>query len=60
MDAISKYHDLKIIHGWYVCILKLYFILTLFTSLIEIYSFLTFFCARLQGTTKKVFMADAI
>jgi hypothetical protein len=25
MDAISKYHNLKIIHGWYVCIFKLFF-----------------------------------
>ncbi len=25
MDAISKYHNSEIIHGWYVCILKMFF-----------------------------------
>jgi hypothetical protein len=52
MDATSKCHDSKIINGWYISILLFYFILTLESIL--------FFCVRLRGTTKEVFVANAI
>jgi hypothetical protein len=59
MDAISKYHDLKFSHGWYVCILFKNYIFTLFTSFNRNLICFNFFCVRFRGTTKEG-IADAI
>jgi hypothetical protein len=57
MDAISKYHDSKIIHGQYISILIYIFknivcILTLEYNL--------FSCVKLWGTTNEAFVANVI
>jgi hypothetical protein len=59
MDAISKYHDFKIIHGQYISIL-----IYIFYNIVCILTWESFFClfscVRLQGTTNEAFVANAI
>jgi hypothetical protein len=54
MDAISKNHDSKIIHGQYT------FVLTFFFITLESYLFFLFFYVSLQGITKDAFVVDVI
>jgi hypothetical protein len=59
MDAISKYHDSKIIHGRYISIL-FYFLKHCLHFNIGIYFYFLFYCVSLRGTTKEAFVANAI
>jgi hypothetical protein len=60
MDAISKYHDSKIIHGRYISILFLFFKNIVCILTLECNLFFLFSCVRLRSTTKEVFFANAI
>jgi len=60
MDAISKYHNSKIIHGWYISILMFFFVNIICILTLESNFYFYFFHVKFQGTTKEAFDAYAI
>jgi hypothetical protein len=60
MDAISKNHDSKIIHGQYIFVLTFYFFNIVYILTLESNLFFLFFYVRLQGITKEAFVIDVI
>jgi hypothetical protein len=60
MDAIYKYHNSKIIHGWYISILMFFFVNIVYILTLESNFYFYFFRVKFQGTTKEAFVAYAI
>jgi hypothetical protein len=60
MDAISKYHDSKIIQRRYISILFLFFLNIVCILTLECNLFILFSCVRFRSTTKEAFVANAI
>ncbi len=60
MDAISKYHNSKIIHGWYISIL-IYFLKNIVCILtLEFIYLFAFLMLSFKAQKKEAFVANAI
>jgi hypothetical protein len=59
MDTISKYHNLKFIHGWYMFAFYFLIINNICIFWLESNLFLKNY-VRLWGTTKEAFVINAI